>query len=229
MMAQSFQEFARIYVPLGWKGNWTAQVHRAIDIATPWIVFALLGSGWLRPQSEESGLPARATQTGAWLAPLAFAGLIFACFAPAAYAMSTNMPGRAFIVPVFAATLGMAVWGYFCGQALRNRLRAFQRQAGWQPWAAAAILLLLGLNSLWSARLAFKTQPVYSAYAQAWSENERLIAELRNEVSGPIILPPVINPVFGFSELTSDPSGFINQCMSGYYGIELRTTAPPIP
>jgi hypothetical protein len=222
----SFLKFITIYLPVFWEGSLPRLIHRWLDLATPWTVFALMGSGLIIGNSVNATSPKYLLFF--WLTPLICAGLVFACFMPAAYGMSTSMPGRAFIIPVFAANVGSAIWGYACGLAL-CRLGAVRLQmARWQL-AAAGILLLLGLNSLWSAGLTLKTQPAYAAYTHAWMENDGLIAEQKPAASGPIILEPVVNPVFGFSELTSDPNNFINQCMSGYYGVELRTTAPPVP
>jgi hypothetical protein len=140
----------------------------------------------------------------AW-SPLVFIGLIYSCFAPAAYVMSQSPPERALIIPTFLIVVFAAFWG----TSVRIRL------------PKSVVLTLASFVLLISAFTSFQSSYALNVnFARMWESDALIIqtAKARDLETATIKAPQ--RPTL-FVDLNTPKNDWVLNCMSAYYKIDI--------
>jgi hypothetical protein len=211
--------------PLNWT-NLRITIHQQLSFLCILLLSAIIGRGWIIPVKELTLFPSVTLQKIIWRLPPILIVIITISFIPAAYGTSTAPPGRTFIIPQFIFIIGIIIWGYAIGNISIYKYNEVPITR-WQIWLRNLIpifvVIVIILNAVWEFKNLVMTAPAYRAYAFAWEKNNTIIRESKKMGLQEIVVPQIYNPVFGFSELTSDRNYWINTCVSGYYGISVIT------
>jgi uncharacterized protein DUF6056 len=153
--------------------------------------------------------------------------VLFACILPAYYALGTNPPGRAQLIPEFIlmALLMLLAW---CAGALAGRLRREVRRTPVAAVYAVAILALLVVGPVLSTRQALAHIGQASTYAAQW---DRLDAQIRGDRSqglDSVTVPPLpsTGAVQNLDWVGPDRTDWFNQCVADYYGLSSIAASP---
>jgi len=150
---------------------------------------------------------------------LATAMVIFACMLPAFYALSSNPPARAQVIPQYVLVCSLAVLSWTAGIAF-SRLVTQPASSPWLSWApAAALLLLLVVGPLLSAARDLQQLSTARAYATAW---DQLDAQVRAEHSRgvrDVTVPrlPSTGNVQNLEFVGTNRHDWFNECVARYY------------
>ena len=159
-----------------------------------------------------------------WLPIITFL-LLIACFAPAAYGMSSAPPSRTSIIPTYILVCALAFWGYILGKYAQTR-RSFMgidtRSLQLFKVTALSIFILFTLGTLRATYIAIRQQPRFASYALEWDKVDQLIRQAKTEGYDSITVMPVKN-IAGLNNIGEDPDNWVNQCASSYYGLEVKT------
>jgi hypothetical protein len=152
---------------------------------------------------------------------MAAALVVLACILPAFYALGSNPPGRAQLIPEFAVVATVAVLSWCIGAAASSALR---RALGHTPVAAAAcvaLLALLVLGPTLSSSQALAQLNAASTYAASWDRIDGQIRADRNRGVEAVTVPPLpsTGSVQNLAWLGPDRTDWFNTCVAGYYGI----------
>jgi len=149
--------------------------------------------------------------------------IIFACMLPAYYALSSNPPGRAQVIPQYVLVCGLAVLGRALGAILRQPL------TGWV--AAAALLALLALGPLLTAVEVLQTLEPARAYAAAWDQLDREVrAERTQGVLDVTVRPlPATGLVHNLDFVGPDRHDWFNECVARYYDLNTIASTLSVP
>ncbi len=148
--------------------------------------------------------------------------IISAAFmAPGIYATNAPPPARSLIVIQFNAAIFYAGVGYLAGIILRRQMRPKQPD-GWRPLGIAMAVVLLLIAPLGTTLTFSREAQVYAQFSREWDRDDQLL-RTANADSGVVSLPPFTVDVargLGLDSLSTDPAGWVNQCVAEYYGVQ---------
>lgn len=184
--------------------------------------FTLLGSGKILDKTPDMISRKAIIQVLLWLPVLTLVQL-FVCFAPAAYGMSSSPPLRTYIIPTYILVCALALWGYVLGQ-LNQTDRSFAGLStrSFQLLVAWSVSILFILNTLWVTYRALQVQPKLNSYAMTWDRVDQLIRQAKIAGYNSIDVMPVRN-FAGLDDFGDDPHYWVNECVSAYYGLSVKT------
>jgi hypothetical protein len=147
--------------------------------------------------------------------------VLFACMLPAFYALNTNPPGRAQLIPEYVVLFAVGVLAWCVGASLAGPISRLLRK----PLALAATgLLLLGLLVLGPLRSVGDTLgglPAARNYAASWDQlDQQVRADRLRGVDAVTVQPlPPTGSVQNLDFVGPDRTNWFNQCVAGYYGV----------
>jgi hypothetical protein len=150
--------------------------------------------------------------------------LVATTFAPSYYVTRFAPPARAQATSVLSVLLFMVCAGAISGAAARAWLVPADEEAGGLASAATvgSLLLLLLLTAAvvlpgLGGQLDERRQA--SRQAQQWDRRDREIEAGRSSGAEPVLVE-ALELRGGIVDITSDSSGWTNQCMAGYYNLK---------
>ena len=160
------------------------------------------------------------------LLPAAGYILILLCYAPAAYATSTYLPGRARIIPQFVFVCVTASWGYFAGAALSTLLSA-RRQFISRSLTTGlfVVMALLILSPLSAARRVLTLVERARESAAVFDQMDREIraAKERGVMDQTVTAVDDVETRFGAGKtelhIERDPENWKNKCVARFFEI----------
>jgi hypothetical protein len=165
------------------------------------------------------------------LGALATALVILACMLPAFYALGSNPPGRAQVIPQYVLVCGLAVLGWLVGAAAATRIN--QVVTGPLPSAAVwcGLLALLVLGPLVTAGEAFQRVASARAYAAAWDNLDRDVRAERRAGVQNVSVPGLASTgnVQNLEFVGSNPHDWFNECVARYYGVSTIASTLGVP
>ncbi|HEX8991655.1 MAG TPA: DUF6056 family protein [Anaerolineales bacterium] len=190
-------------------------------LLTPAKLLALIGvvcaAGW-------AGARAQAPMAPRWTAAVFIAlGLLlsYGAYLPGSWGLSEPPPPRNISVPVFALTVGLFAAALVGGAQISTRTGSS---------AAVWILLVTAVLSL-NVSAGIGIQSSYAAmgnyiqYAHNWDAEEDQILAAKASGAPSVTVPSWPNWA-GLDVLSEHSKNWLNQCTSGYYGIEVLGRAP---
>lgn len=147
--------------------------------------------------------------------------LLLSCFAPAAYAMSSNLPNRAIIIPQFFLISILVSWSVIIGLCLRKM--TFMQQINKNPLSIVfAMILVSGLlvfGPLLSARNTLELAQPAAFLAYTWDTRHEYIQIQKNAGVTELQVPSLLYSA-ELEDIGSDPQHWVNSCVAQYYGIQ---------
>lgn len=154
--------------------------------------------------------------------------VILACILPAYYALGTNPPGRAQLIPEFVllATVGLISW--CLGAAAAQPVRRALHQPAVALVAGVAVFVLLVLGPVLTAWRSIGGLDAARAYSAEWDLRDAQIrADRERGVQSVAVLPlPSTGSVQNLDWLGPDSSDWFNECVAGYYGVSSIAASP---
>ena len=156
------------------------------------------------------------------LAGLLASGLvILACMLPAFYALGSNPPGRAQVIPQFVLICSVAILSWIVGTVMGPLVR--QRLANPAlSWAiAGGLVVMLAVGPLFSATQVFAEVSTARAYAAAWDQVDREVRADRNQGVLDVTVEPLpsTGTVQNLQFVGPDRSDWFNDCVARYYRV----------
>jgi hypothetical protein len=154
---------------------------------------------------------------------VAAALVIFACMLPAFFALSSNPPGRAQVIPQFVLVCAMAALGWVLGTILRRPM------TGWV--AAAALVVLLAFGPLLMAGEILQEVGASRAYAAAWDQLDREVRTERNQGVLDVTIRPLPSTglVHNLDFVGPDRHDWFNECVARYYDLNTIASTLSVP
>jgi hypothetical protein len=166
--------------------------------------------------------PRRPIKSFVLLAGIAGVALvIFACMLPAFYALGSNPPGRAQVIPQYVLVCSLAVLSWIAGNAA-SRLVVQAAATPWLSWAAAAVLLLLlVLGPLDTAVRDLQQLTPARAYAMAWDQLDGQVRAERSRGARDVTVPrlPSTGNVQNLEFVGTNRHDWFNECVARYYDL----------
>jgi hypothetical protein len=182
----------------------------------------LLGSGKILDKTPDVISRRAIIRLLLWLPMLTFV-LLFVCFAPAAYGMSSSPPARTCIIPTYILVCALALWGCVLGQFNQTDRSFFGRGArSFQLLVAWSVFILFTLNTLAVTYKTLQLLPKLNSYAMEWDRVDQLIRQAKIEGYNSIVVMPVHN-FAGLEDFGENPDHWVNKCVSDYYGLLVKT------
>jgi hypothetical protein len=157
--------------------------------------------------------------------------VILACMLPAFYALGSNPPGRAQVIPQYVLVCSLAALGWFLGAATASRLGPILRSPapGWV--AVGALLVLLGLGPLPMARDVLQQIAPARAYAAAWDQLDAEVRAERNHgVQDVTVRPlPPTGMVHNLDFVGPNRRDWFNECVARYYDLNTIASTLSVP
>jgi hypothetical protein len=154
--------------------------------------------------------------------------VILACILPAYYALGTNPPGRAQLIPesVLLATVALVGWGL--GGVAAHAIRRAVHQLAFALIGGVAVLALLVAGPGLSAWRSVGVLEPARAYAAEWDLRDAQIRADRARGVQSVRVPslPATGSVQNLEWLGPDSSDWFNQCVAGYYGVSSIAASP---
>jgi hypothetical protein len=154
--------------------------------------------------------------------------VILACILPAYYALGTNPPGRAQLIPesVLLATVALVGWGL--GGVAAHAIRRAVHQPAFALIGGVAVLALLVAGPGLSAWRSVGVLEPARAYAAEWDLRDAQIRADRARGVQSVRVPslPATGSVQNLEWLGPDSSDWFNQCVAGYYGVSSIAASP---
>jgi hypothetical protein len=178
------------------------------------------------------GVPAAIGATSprvAWRWPIVGASVVgvalvvVAGMLPAYYALSSNPPGRAQVIPQYVLVCAVAMLGWFLGATLRRPM---------PNWVAApALIALLAFGPAAMALDTVKAIEPASAYAAAWDQLDRQVrAERTQGVLDVTVRPlPSTGLVQNLDFVGPDRHDWFNGCVARYYDVNTIASTLSVP
>lgn len=147
--------------------------------------------------------------------------LLYVCFVPAAYGMSTSPPERTLVIPTFLLALYVSVLGIVSGRYLpaffqtkiQNLLPSRTlKLTGW------IIFLLFSFYSLNISNNTLIVLPDYRHFADVFDRADAMIRQARAEGKKSVMVPEVHN-YFGLSDFGAGTTYWLDEAVNSYYGI----------
>jgi hypothetical protein len=148
--------------------------------------------------------------------------VLLAAMLPAFYALSSNPPGRAQLIPEFVVVCGTALVGWCAGAELA---RFDLRQPAVLGLLAASLVVLLVLGPLRTAAQSASEIAAARAYAATWDRVDSQVRDERQRGVLAVSVPP-LPPVHNLDFVGADRGDWFNQCVAGYYEVGSIATAP---
>lgn len=215
MLAISLQAF------LAYLGRIFSSAWKIWQLAVLFISALLAGSGFLFGQVSDTGKKVKGSGVRLAFAAALTLALMYACFVPSAYGMSTTPPDRTLFIPTVILAAGMAAGGYMVGAGWRvvifHTAAAKPRHtfiARWVLFLAFAIHLLVTVGGILSL------QPEYSRFARVSDKAEEIILQARQEGRDRVEIPEVHN-LFGLSDFGAGTNEWLDDAVDQYYGIHV--------
>jgi len=162
---------------------------------------------------------------------VATALVIFACMLPAFYALGSNPPGRAQVIPQYVLVCSLVVVGWLLGTAAASRLGSILRSAvsGWV--ALAGLVVLLGLGPLVMVRDVLQQIAPARAYAAAWDQLDREVRAERNQGVLDVTVHPLPSTgmVQNLDFVGPDRHDWFNECVARYYDLNTIASTLSVP
>jgi hypothetical protein len=156
------------------------------------------------------------------LAGLLASGLvILAGMLPAFYALGSNPPGRAQVIPQFVLVCSVAILSWISGTMIGAHLRSKMSDSRF-GWAAAGVLVVvLALGPLFSATQVFAEVSTARAYAAAWDQVDREVRADRSQGVLDVTVEPLpsTGTVQNLQFVGADRSDWFNDCVARYYRV----------
>jgi hypothetical protein len=228
---------------LGWLRLTFARPHAAVLLLLVGIAFALGAAAEATTRAHATsaapgqfGRVASVSATSIWIG--AAVGLlavalvvVLACMLPAFYALSSNPPGRAQVIPQYVLVCSVAAAAWLLGSATASRFRLVLQSPvpGWV--ALGGLVVLLGLGPLLSTRDALQQIAPAAAYAAAW---DQLDAEVRAErhqgVQDVTVRPlPSSGLVHNLDFIGPNRHDWLNECVARYYDLTTIASTLSVP
>lgn len=156
-----------------------------------------------------------------WL-PVASLVLLAACFAPSAYGLNSNPPGRTYILPFSVLVCLIAAWGALLGAWVRQRTLPFpEKRVGFigMTVAVGTLILYLVITPL-AAYTVVLQEPVFARYASVWDAGDQQIRVAKSEGLDHVQIQFLRNWA-GLDDITENEKSWVNICASQYYGITI--------
>jgi hypothetical protein len=215
MLAISLQAF------LSYLGRIFTSSWKIWQLAVLFISALLAGSGFLFGQVSDVGKKMKGRGVHLAFTAALTLGLMYACFVPSAYGMSTTPPDRTLFIPTFILAAGMAACGWLAGAGwqafILNTTAAKPRPTlivRWVLFLAFAIHLHVTVSGILSL------QPEYSRFARISDKAEEIILQARQEGRDWVEIPEVHNP-FGLSDFGAGTNEWLDDAVNQYYGIHV--------
>ncbi|MCA1647484.1 MAG: DUF6056 family protein [Chloroflexi bacterium] len=157
--------------------------------------------------------------------------IVLASMLPAFYALGSNPPGRAQVIPQYVVVCSLAGLGWLLGAASAPRLRTIRGRTttGWV--GVAALLVLLVLGPLATAREAWQQVVPSRTYAAAWDQlDSQVRAERTQGVRDVTVRPlPSSGLVHNLDFVGPDRQDWFNGCVARYYGVDTIASTLSVP
>lgn len=195
--------------------------HVLLDLSALLSLAGVLAlDAWAGAQSPARDATSRRRRLALRALPAAALVLIFLCFVPAAYGMSSRPLPRTLLIPAYLLACAAAAQGYLLGRGMPSA-------AGRKPIAQALVgagLVALAALALWSAVDLLRQAPAFNTYAAAWDATDAHLRAARAAGETAVAVPIVPNPL-GLEDISPDAGHWINYCVGDYY--DLAVTAAP--
>jgi uncharacterized membrane protein YeaQ/YmgE (transglycosylase-associated protein family) len=147
--------------------------------------------------------------------------VILACIVPAFYALGTNPPGRAQLIPEYVLVCSVAVLGWIIGTHTARHLARASGSAIARWSAVGALLVLLTFGPLLTAGQTMLQVTADRAYAAAWDQVDGEIRAERGQGIQDVTVPRLASTgnVQNLQFIGTDPSDWFNQCVARYYRV----------
>jgi hypothetical protein len=147
--------------------------------------------------------------------------VILACMLPAFYALGSNPPGRAQVIPQFVLVCSVAVVGWIVGTMLGPlvRPRMSDSRLGWA--GAGVLVVILAFGPLFSASQVFAQFSTARAYASAWDQIDREVRSDHNQGVLDVTVEPLpsTGAVQNLQFIGPDRADWFNDCVARYYRV----------
>lgn len=194
---------------------------QAVPIPVIWMVIAVPMSIAIlcHPLANKTDDGFRVVARALVVVPVSSLIIIYFALAPAAYVFGSSPPARSLTAAILISGLGLMVWSYVAGIAIRpEKTRALSVA---RTGSLAALLASI-VVPLWLANDAYGQSERWMAFASAWDRRHSAIVEASNAGKRSIVTVSLDND-FGLNDLRDDPKYWVNSCMARYYGIDSVT------
>jgi hypothetical protein len=145
--------------------------------------------------------------------------VILASMLPAFYALGTNPPGRAQVVPQYVLVCGIAALGVVFGIFAHPTLVRLLRRPSLRRASAAALIVLLGVGPVFKTSQIMQQIAPDRTYAAAWDDVDRQLRTDQARGSLQVRMHP-LEPTGNLPNLAfvgPDADDWFNQCVARYY------------
>jgi hypothetical protein len=157
--------------------------------------------------------------------------VILAAMLPAFYALGSNPPGRAQVIPQYVLVCSLAVLGWLVGSVLSDRIRPIAQNRAVVWTSVAALVVLLALGPLLTVRDVLAQFEPARAYAAAWDQLDREVrAERTQGVLDVTVRPlPSTGTVHNLDFVGPDRHDWFNACVAHYYDLNTIASTLSVP
>jgi hypothetical protein len=147
--------------------------------------------------------------------------VLLACMLPAYYALGTNPPGRAQLIPEFVVVCATALAAWWLGVAFAQ----VPRQPAARVVVTVGVIALLVVGPLLTAAQSAAEIAAARAYAATWDQVDNLVRDERQHGVQAVSVPQ-LSPVHNLEFVGPDRGDWFNQCVASYYAVGSIATAP---
>ena len=151
------------------------------------------------------------------LLPIIALIILFSGFFPAAYGLSKGPPARTMISPIYFTICIISVFGYCVGILISKKIGKWSLQSRFINLFLYCIFTVFVLNGLRDTKRILANEEQLKIFSIAFDTREKLIIDAKNKGEN-IVYVPKLNHFMG-SSITNDSTDWVNECVSGYYGI----------
>jgi hypothetical protein len=147
--------------------------------------------------------------------------VVFACMLPAFYALGTNPPGRAQVIPEYVVLAGVGLAGALIGAFGRERLAPL---LGRPLVSGVATLVLAGLlvaGPILTTRRTLQQVAAAREYATRWDQLDQQVRGDRERGIQSVTVSHLASTgsVQNLDFVGADPNDWFNQCVARYYAV----------
>ena len=158
------------------------------------------------------------------LIPIISFVLILSVIAPSVYFQSAYPADRTLSGAMFIFIISISLFGLFVGNLFK--ILSGKLKPHWQKPLTICSMVLLLLVCVYPIRAAILNIPEIQEtiqFGQAWDVRHTMIKSAVTQNQYNLVVPD-INSQHGLQDVYSDPTNWVNQCMSQYYGLSsIRT------
>jgi uncharacterized protein DUF6056 len=208
----------------GWLRLTFARPHAAVLLLLV-AVPAAIGAATPRPKSASLG----SLVLAAWV--VATALVILACMLPAFYALGSNPPGRAQVIPQYVLVCSLAALGWLLGTVTASRLGPILRSPASAWVAAGAVVVLLGLGPLLMARDIIMQITPARAYAVAWDQLDGEVRAERHQGVQDVTVRSLTSTgmIQNLDFVGPNRDDWFNACVARYYDLNTIASTLSVP